>query len=300
MLSTPCTANSRGQLSGIAHAPDRERKLGRKALAFVLALLSASACGCQTTSRAQTVGPPGRMSQLVREEQAVSVDHVAEVWRLVWKAPPEPVCSAADPLWTTCGCSGFAFGEGGRLDLVRVRQGHEYDRLALTPFFDDETPTRGPRAVVQRWNVQSQDLEQGESEELASRVATRPPAKIMQLADYDHDGSATEFFLQTGTLPCGKEMGIAVGVSGRQGRLHAFGTALHPDRPLVMQRQQWYALRDAAGSIRVKDLPCGDHLRGTETELELGVTASGIRAVRREFACQENNQRGRLLSESIM
>lgn len=41
-----------------------------------------------------------------------------------------------------CPCSGFALGETGVLDLVRLRQCREYDRMKLNPLFKafDQNP----------------------------------------------------------------------------------------------------------------------------------------------------------------
>jgi hypothetical protein len=118
----------------------------------------------------------------------------------------------------------------------------------------------------------------------------------MDLADYDHDGWSTEFFLQTGVLPCGKRMGVVIGLSAANRRLHVFGSALHPGKPLVLQKPQWDALRSSAGPGRVIDWTCGDHGSDTETEIELQATSAGIRAVRREFGCTP--ARGKLLSKT--
>lgn len=119
----------------------------------------------------------------------------------------------------------------------------------------------------------------------------------MHFGDYNHDGNPTAFFLQTGVEPCGKILGIVVGVTPTHPRLHAFGTALHPNEPLVMHRKEWEALLGSRGPTEVLDWPCGDHGSDTETDLELSATNEGIHAVRREFACTETGKRGRLLYE---
>jgi len=75
---------------------------------------------------------------LIREEEKVVVNGNPEVWRLQWKSPPEEAaCGPQDPLGaTTCPCGGFAYAENGQLDLVRMRNGKEIDRLELTPLFE--------------------------------------------------------------------------------------------------------------------------------------------------------------------
>jgi len=50
----------------------------------------------------------------------------------------------------------------------------------------------------------------------------------MDFVDYAHDGRATEFFLQTGSLSCGKRAGVVIGISETNRRLHVFGSAKNP------------------------------------------------------------------------
>ena len=147
---------------------------------------------------------------LVREEKSVAVDGATEVWRLVWKSAPGPACSADDVEAFTCPCTGFAFGEAGQIDLVRLKDGHEIDRLSLTPLFRD-APVHPAEAIVQRWETHHGDIT-SDARQLTRRVHNRPVVSVMDLADYDHDGRSTEFFLQTGTLPCGKRVGVVIGL----------------------------------------------------------------------------------------
>ena len=233
---------------------------------------------------------------VVREEQKVRVNGVEEVWRLVWRSAPKPACEASGA-WLNCPCSGFAFGESGDLDLVRTRSGNEIERLSLTALFG-ETPVEEGRAVLQRWERTEKDLEAGEfSLELERALPGRPPVHIMALGDYNHDGQATEFFLQTETQPCGKQYGVVIGVSARNPRLHVFGSVRKPEQPLELQRHQWSELRDSSKAVTVVDWACGDHGSDEQTELYLQATPRGIEGVRRRYACTDNSKRGHLLSE---
>lgn len=122
--------------------------------------------------------------------------------------------------------------------MVRSKEGHEIERLELTPLFD-EVPADQGGAVLARWEVQEKDFEKQKSdpEAFLTQVRARPLVTVMRFTDYNHDGNSTEFFLQTGVEPCGKTTGIVVGVTPILPRLHAFGTALHPDKPLIMQKK---------------------------------------------------------------
>lgn len=240
---------------------------------------------------------------MVRKERRVVIGGRPELWRLEWRTPPQPVCGPDSEDWWTCPCSGFAFGETGKLDLVRLREGHEVERFPLAPLFDSgEPPTDTDNAVLRRWDVRKSDwkytnLEQPGRPTPVPGVRTRAQATAMKLADYDHDGHATEFFLQTETPPCGKHIGVVVGVSEKTPRLHGFGTALRPDKPLLMSESAWTALVQSQGSARVVVWACGDHASDHETELELSATSGEIRVTNREFQCSEDDKREQLISE---
>ena len=218
----------------------------------------------------------------VREEQKVLVDGVVETWQLRWKSPPKPVCEAND-ISLTCPCTGFAFGEGGDLELVRIREGAVIDRLHLTPFFDEILADTGRVAIVKRWEPDyGKDHSIGGDEGFAELVAKRPVARVMDFADYDHDGVKSEFFLQTSTRPCGKRYGIVVGVSKSKDKLHAFRGARDA---LVLRQESWDALRQATGPVRVVQWTCNDHGADQETEVELSWTKLGIEGITRQFSC---------------
>ncbi len=245
------------------------------------------------SSALPVIAPP-----VVREERQIIVNGAAELWRLEWETAPKPACGAegnSDSI--TCPCSGFAYGESGQLDLVRVAAGHEIERLKLTPYFED-TPTEGGHsAVVQRWELQSKDNDEAGSKEFAAQVSHRPVVNVMQFADYNHDGMATEFFLQTESLPCGKHAGIVIGLTRAIPRLHVFGTVLHPDKPLVLQKTEWDSLLKRPGGGETLDWACGDHGSDVETYVELHASNGNIQGIRRNYKCTEDGKRGSLQSE---
>jgi len=94
--------------------------------------------------------------------------------------------------WLSCPCRGFAYGESGQLDLVRVVNGREIDRLELTPLFGKVLANQDG-AIVERWEVQDKDFEESEAKGFAARVRTRPVVKIMHFADYNHDDNPLSF-----------------------------------------------------------------------------------------------------------
>jgi hypothetical protein len=266
-------------------------QMDRPHLASVCALvaLSLTGFGQQAVGTSSQEYPTAR----VREEQQIIVDGLIETWQLRWTSAPKPLCGADDSGGaTTCPCRGFAYGEAGDLFLLRLRDGVEIDRLRLTPFFTD---WRG-KAVLQRWPVhEKDDFTAFENDRFPAVVRKRAMVQLMHFGDYDHDGRSLEFYLQTEALPCGKSAGIVVGLSQANPRLHVFGTASNPRKPLSMQKREWEALRDAAGPVDVLDWACADHGADTETRLRLRWTDEGIIGVRREYSCSAGGKAHRRL-----
>lgn len=225
------------------------------------------------------------------------VDGLQEIWQLRWAAKPHEVCEPSQ-LSLTCPCEGFAYGEGGELDLVRLRESKEVDRLHITPLFEEQISGTGQVAIIQRWQPDHErDFAAARRTDFPQIVRKRRTVQIMHFDDYDHDGRRNEFYLQTESAPCGKSVGVVIGVSKTNAHIHAFGTASKPDKPLYMQKREWEALRDAFGPIEIVEWQCGDHAAETQTILRLNWTTAGIEGSRREFECDANDKPGRLIRE---
>jgi hypothetical protein len=202
--------------------------------------------------------PAPHVEALVREQTTVTLDGVAETWRLEWTHAPFPTCRGA--AGKTCPCAGFAPGERGDLDLVRERPGAPADRFSLSPLFEAH------ETIV---------------------VAARPDAgaPLLALADYDHDGKASELAFQVGAGPCGHTAWAIIGVSRDNPRLHAFTSAEDPKTPLVLdQRRDWETVR-ARGSLDTVQVACGDH--GADESTSVTVTAKNgvLHSSTRTAAC---------------
>jgi len=239
-------------------------------------------------------------ASLIREGHKILINGVEETWRLEWTGAPKPVCSPEEPdIWATCPCAGFAFGEKGNLTLVRKRPGQPDEPLDLNKLFSGnlDGPADPGEAVLRRWDVDEKDLDESSSPDFAARVRARPAATIMRFGDYDHDGKATEFVFQVGTLPCGKKMSVVIGVSGGNPRLRVFGSAENPDKPLILQASHWEALLGAKSPVKVVDWKCGDHGSDRETELQLSADKNGIHVARTEYECNQDGSRGRFVKK---
>ncbi len=201
----------------------------------------------------------------LREEAEVTVDGVKEKWRLEWTSTPSPSCVDEKEVGSlgsgsvTCSCAGFAFGEKGDLDLVRAQPGKAEERMHLGPLFD------GGKARLQRWPVGNW----AKTPPSLADLAMRPLARVMKIADYDHDGRATEFVLQVDANACGHTPSVVVGISKNKPSLHAFATTDKPSEPLKLDRRSDWDKLAAKSPVSIVEVACGDHGADTETSLDL-------------------------------
>jgi hypothetical protein len=248
---------------------------------------------------ATVVSMPQTKKMFLREEQTVIVDGQAEVWRLEWHNSPQAACDPADPNWFTCPCSGFAFGEKGELDLVRKVAGKKDERFSLTHFFAGNYASSSLAILPKRQALDS-DIERKDSIDFEESLKYRPIVRIMNFADYDHDGRAAEFILQINADPCGHRQTIAVGISHNNPYLHVFGTVLHPDIPLILENPScWQALLESKGDTIVTELACWDHGSEEESLIQLHTSSLGIEATRLIYKCDDNSKEKKLLKREI-
>jgi hypothetical protein len=240
---------------------------------------------------------------LVREQRTLSVDGVREIWQLVWETAPRPACGPEDiSIAVACPCAGIAYGEAGKLALVRKRGDAEVERMELSPVFgqfDGPEDLDGMAALV-RWPMLEGDAgrESKGDPTLVADIKRRPAPGILRFADYDRDGAETEFLLPVGTLPCGKVQYAAIGVSAAEPHLHVLHSAAHPEAMLAMPLPAWHALLLKPEGTTVPLWACGDHGSEHRTELTVSAGKDGLRAHEREFSCPEGGGSGQLLQES--
>ena len=244
--------------------------------------------------------------QFLREQKAVRFEGVEEVWKLVWEGRPKPICGPQDvEMAITCPCTGFAYGEVGRLSLVRQRGGKEVERLALGPYFS-ELPADGTEGLAaMQWRPLAPGdwdhvTAEGTSPKLAEVARKRPGPRVLQMADYDKDGNAAEFLVQVSAGPCGHTEYMLFGVSRAQPKLHAFGSVDHPGDALVLPGAAWQALLTSRGPARVTAWQCGDHGSDVRQELVLGATGGAIKVVQKTWSCPEDGSAERLLGETVL
>lgn len=239
---------------------------------------------------------------LVREQRTVWVDGARETWRLVWQNQPHPICAVTDlETSITCPCIGVAYGQAGRLALVRLQGGRQIDRLDLGGIFEDFDGPGGVEAgeiALQLHPLLEQDLRRKGLTALRGQVSRRPVTRIIAPADYNHDGQATEFLLQVGVAPCGKRQFAAIGVSKENPRLHVLGSMAHPDEPLVMPKAAWDALVRSPTPAPVLIWECEDHGSEVRSLLDVSARNGRIRAVDRDYGCESAGTAGRLIQST--
>jgi hypothetical protein len=252
-----------------------------------------------TTSSASSAVPA-----IVRETRTVVVHGVPETWQLVWIGKPISMCGPRDvDMATTCPCAGTAYGEAGNLWLVRRRGGREIERMDLKPLFghfDYPDADRGKdKAILQRWPMKDSDWKDLDHPPSATTIERRPPVHIMKMADYDHDGHATEFLLQVGTLPCGKLQSVAIGLTQQNPHLHALSTVERPGTPLMMSVRAWQALLKSPGPTTVDDWDCGDHASEEHDDLVVSARHGDIHVKFHRWSCPTGKEKPKLIQEGI-
>jgi hypothetical protein len=196
----------------------------------------------------------------IREERMVEVDGKPERWQLAWVGPVRDYCEAVSPeVAMTPTCAAFARGQAGRLLLRRLRDGNVVDQFDPAPAFREMGSgwTDG-WSVLPRHAAREDDYERWLEDEGAflRAVKERPPATVLELGDYDHDGKALEFLIRTEAEPSGRPLYAAVGLVG--GKLGFLASTGRPDRPLVLPRDVWTGLRDRGGPVTRAPAACGD------------------------------------------
>lgn len=244
------------------------------------------------------VASSAQAAEAVRESHQVRVGANLETWQLRWLEKPEWICTPPDPETNTCPCSGFQNGQKGSVALVRLRKGKEIERLDLTPFFGGDYTVTQDGAVLPYKAVLDGDDRRIDDPALPAEIAKRKTVQVMKLGDYTRQGQATQFALQTDTQPCGKHYGVVFGVTPDKPALHAIGSVSKPGEPLFLPMPLWEQLRDFPGPQTQITWRCGDHFSDVENELEIDPSPQGLRVKAREYECDDDGNRGKLVSET--
>lgn len=215
--------------------------------------------------------PPPRKGGLVREEKHLVVDGVSETWRIEWREDPRLDC--VDESWWTCPCHGHGFGEVGKADLVRLRPGAPEDRFDLGAISEELS--------LQRW-VPPKSLKWGDPPPTLEEMEKLPVADVMDFADYDHDGRATELTLYASNVVCGHITTVVVGISKTNPKLHVFEA--DGEHLTLQSKRDWAKVRDGLPA-RIVTWACGDHGSAREESMFITRDARGFHVKKSERAC---------------
>ena len=250
---------------------DAEPKPDAPKMADVKPVMSATPLVVASAAPTASALPP---SALIRETKKVTIDGVEETWTLRWKSAPKDDC--IEDGWYTAPCLGFAYGETGKLELVRERANAPVETLSLDSLFDSNAST------LQHWPTDKNDPM---TKPDIVAVKKRPAVTIMNLGDFDHDGRATELMLQTNAQAYGHRMMALVGVSKKDPKLHIFTNA-QKEPLLVDHATSWEKLRDAKVSpATAVEVSCGDHGSDTEDSVVMSYGPDGISLKRVSKKC---------------
>jgi len=229
---------------------------------------------------------------LIREQQKVAVGGAEETWMLVWDKAPSSFCGARDiSTSATCPCTGFAYGQTGKMWLVRRRDGRDIERMDLGPLFQvsdgDIYDYQPGNSYIQRWPLKFDDLAREDRDDptLVPEIMSRPAPTLMNFANFDHDRGAQEFLIQVATEPCGKLQFSAVGVSENRPHLHFLSSVERPNEPLVMPLPAWQALVPGSAPHTLVVWGCWDHGSDAEIDLTVSATDGAIRVKSTEYSC---------------
>ncbi len=241
--------------------------------------------------------------ETIRQETEVSFNGKREVWQLKWLGEVKlGACTVSDAASAiTCPCQGFAEAESGHLVLDRIVDGNFVERLDVSERLK-QLPGDFGGILLPRWPVAGGEMlecleqerdgkHESACEQLKQRVQKRAPVNVMQMADYAHDGAATQFLLHVMNLPCGKPVSVAIGVTRARPRLDVLRGAENPTEPLALFNWEWEAMVKVSNLVTVVTWNCGDHGSEVETRDRIEVKGGDISVRREESKCDVHHRR---------
>lgn len=189
----------------------------------------------------------------VREWRAVVVDGVEEIWRVRFVTPsraPEPIPEGE---WTCPSGFDARFDQGNAV-LERLRNGVVIDRFH-NPCEVLAEDSGCSTALLIPWHVNPSTHDRPLP---AATVERLPWITFLDLADYDHDGRATEMAIDVGHLVCGHANSVVVGITRDNARLHTLHWANGGPMALTSGHWSWDQVR-ARPRGEMVTWGCGDH-----------------------------------------
>jgi len=189
----------------------------------------------------------------VREWRAVVVDGVEEIWRVRFVTPSRAPAAIPEGEWT-CPDGFYARFDRGRAVLERLRDGVVIDRFHTPCEVLGEDHGCSTELLIP-WHI---DPSVHDRPVPGSTVERLPWITFLDLADYDHDGRATEVAIDVGHLVCGHSNSVVVGITRDNARLHVLHWANGERMALPRGSWAWDEVR-ARSRGEMVTWGCGDH-----------------------------------------
>lgn len=199
------------------------------------------------------------------------VDGVEEEWRVRFVTPPGENPPLPEDEWN-CIDGFFNRFDRGHAVLERLRDGVVIDRL------DDPCgPSGGGQLCASRLLIPrhvAPDTPGRRS--LPPATTDRLPWRTwLDLADYNHDGQATELAIDVGHLACGVEVSAVIGITRGRRRLHVLRWADGQEMTLAVGAAWWDEVRASPRGERLT-IACGNHGYDGEQRVRWWPAAGGL------------------------
>ncbi|MFO0608878.1 MAG: hypothetical protein U0324_37275 [Polyangiales bacterium] len=216
----------------------------------------------------------------VRESRTVIVDGVAEEWRVRFVTPPGENPPIPEDEWN-CIVGFYNRFDRGDAVLERLRDGVVIDRFDNPCGPSGVNDSCAPRLLIPRHVT---PYVPGRRTLPAATTDRHPWTTWLDLADYNHDGQATELAAYVGHLACGVEVSAVIGITRERPRLHVLRWADGAAMTLAVDATWWDAVRASPRGEQVT-IGCGNHGYDGEQRVRWGPAARGLwwRVIEREM-----------------
>lgn len=201
----------------------------------------------------------------VSESRAVVVDGVEETWRVRFVTPSRAPEELPDSE-RSCPRAFEARFDRGRAVLERMRDGVVVDRFE-NPCGSTDGEECARRLLIP-WRVTA-------SRDRRVDAGRLPRVTYLDVADYDHDGRATEFAAELGELVCGHAEAVIIGITREHPRLHVLRWADGGRMAMTSGRGGWEPVRASARGD-VVTWRRGDHGVTDEERMRWWPTRAGL------------------------
>jgi hypothetical protein len=216
----------------------------------------------------------------IRESRMVMVDGVMEEWRVRFISPSGAYPSIPPDEWN-CIESFYNHFDRGDAVLERLRDGVVIERIDHLPCAEGSYMPCPYSLLIPRHAV---PYPFDEASATAATLEHLPWITWLDIADYNHDGQATEFAVNVGRIACAVQVSLVVGVTRDRPRFHVLRWANGDTMSNAVDQTWWDDVRDRSRGEHVS-IACGDHGYPGEQRIRWWPTPHGLayRVIEREM-----------------